>query len=388
MIAKNLALPIRTESQSYASQGVCDDFVSRLLLFKIVLPACLICLSVSLLSLSFPITATRPEIQWMPWLLSLFVFGLAHGGIDHQLPTLLGGITMKRRSVVSFVAWYLCLMIAVLMIWRWIPDAGLVLFLLMSAYHFGQGDLYWSSAFGLHRTLRAKTEPTGRGSTYLPVILLIARGSLPAIIPFLFFPDQFTEITRHLGTQLTGVNIQGWAGVTALRHGLMVGVFLFTFGQIMISLHLAYARYKVRDAATVRAAITEIAETGLLLLLFTSASPILTIGTYFLVWHSPRHVVRLILLTKPLQELVSQGQLGLALIYFHRRALPLTAAAGGLLMLLWAAISSYHISAAVLITSAFLFVSAITFPHFLIVLWMDAKQSIWGGNSQPKGATR
>lgn len=388
MIAKNLAQPIRTEAQTCAAQDDCDDFASRLLLFKVVLPAGLICLVVSLFSLSFPITANRPEIQWLPWLLSLFVFGLAHGGIDHQVPTLLGGITTKGRNVVSFVAWYLGLMIAVLMIWRWIPDAGLILFLLMSAYHFGQGDLYWSSAFGLHKTLRDKTEPAGSVATYLPVIFLTARGSLPAIIPFLFFPDQFTEITRHLATQLTGVNLQGWAGVTALRHGLMIGVFIFVIGQIMISRHLAYARYKVRDAASVRAAIIEIAETGLLVLLFTSASPILAIGTYFLVWHSPRHVVRLMLLTKPLQKLISQGQLGLALIYFHRRALPLTAAAGGLLLLLWAAISRHNISASALITSAFLFVSAVTFPHFMIVLWMDAQQSIWGGNNQSKGAIR
>lgn len=388
MMAKNLAQPSRTELHPPASHGTCDDFISSLLLFRVVLPAWLICLSVALFSLSFPTIANRREIQWMPWLLSLFIFGLAHGGIDHQVPTILRGISMKGRNFVSFVAWYLSMMIAVLLLWHWSPDAGLILFLLMSAYHFGEGDLYWSSLFGLHNTLRASAEPAGKMSAYLPFIFLLARGSLPAIIPFLFFPDQFTEITRHLAAQLTGVKIQDWAGATSLRHGLMMSGYLFVFGQIMISLQLAYARYKVRDAASVRAAITEIAETGLLLLLFSSVAPILAIGTYFLVWHSPRHVVRLMLLTKPMQTLILQGQLGQALILFHRRALPLTAAAGGLLLLLWAAISSYQVSAAVLITSAFLFVSAITLPHFMIVLWMDAQQSIWGGNNQPKGATR
>lgn len=388
MIAKNLAPSIRPELYSPASQGMGDEFIARLLLFRMGLPAGCLCLLIALFSLSFPTLANRSAFQWLPWLLSLFIFGLAHGGIDHQVPTMLRGIIMQGRNLVLFVALYLSLMMVVLMIWRWNPEAGLILFLLMSAYHFGQGDLYWSSAFGLHHALRAGTEIAGRRALHLPFLLLITRGSLPAILPFLFFPNQLAEITRLLSVQLRGVKIHDWLGATALRQGLIIGLLLFVFGQIIMSLRLAYARHQIRDAATVRAAMIEIVETGLLLLLFICAPPILAIGTYFLVWHSPRHVVRLILMTKSMQGLISQGQLGSALILFHRRALPLTAAASGLLLILWVTISRFQLSTAVTITSAFLFVSAITFPHFMLVLWMDTRQSLWGRNIRLKGETR
>lgn len=388
MIAKNLALPIRTESYPPASQGMGNDFIARLLLFRIALPAGCICVLIALFSLSFPTLANHHAVQWLPWLLSLFIFGLAHGGIDYQAPTMLRGIGMQGRNLVLFIALYLSLMMVVLMIWRWNPDAGLILFLLMSAYHFGQGDLYWSSAFGLQNALRAGTKIAERRTLYFPFILLITRGSLPAILPFLFFPNQLAEITRLLSVQLGGFKMHDSVEATALRQGLMMGLLLFVCGQIILSLRLAYARHQVRDVATVRAAMIEIAETVLLLLLFTSAPPILAIGTYFLVWHSPRHVVRLMLMTKSMQGLISQGQLGQALILFHRRALPLTAAASGLLLFIWAIISRFQLSPAVTITSAFLFVSAITLPHFVLVLWMDARQSLWGSNNRPEGATR
>lgn len=388
MIAKNLAPSIHPESSSSVLPIIGDDFIARLLLFRMVLPAGCLCLLIVLFSLSFPTIVNHPTIQWLPWLLSLFIFGLAHGGIDDQVPTMLRGVVMQGRNLVIFIALYLSLMMVVLIVWRWNPDAGLILFLLMSAYHFGQGDFYWSSAFGLHHALRNEMKPAERWSHSLSFFLLITRGSLPAILPFLFFPNQLAEITRLLSVQLSGVNTHVWMGTATLRQGLMIGLFVFVSGQVLMSLRIVFTRYQVGNAATVRAALIEIAETCLLLLLFASAPPILAIGTYFLVWHSPRHVVRLMLLTKSMQGLISQGQLGFALILFHRRALPLTAAACGLLLILWAMVSRFQLSAAVLVTSAFLFVSAITLPHFILVLWMDARQSLWGNHNKPKGAIR
>ncbi len=380
MIAKS----VYTQARQPMSKESCDDFVSRLLLLRVVVPSWLGCLVVALFSLSFPTIANRAEVQWLPWLLSLFIFGLAHGGFDHQVPTLLRNITMKGRHLVFFVIGYLLLMIAMLLIWVWSPGLGLLLFLLMSAYHFGQGDLYWSSEFGLQNLLRAGTESAGNLRSFLRGVFLTARGSLPAILPFIFFPDQFLNLTAPF----TSRKILEWASASTVRQGLMIGIGFFLACQIALSLQLAFIRYNRDQTATIRAALTEIAETGLLLLLFRSATPILAIGTYFLIWHSPRHVVRLMLLTKPLQALISRGQLRAALLQFHRRALPLTVVAGGLLLLLWVAISQYQIAAAVILTSAFLFTSAITLPHFLIVLWMDTAQSIWGRSNLAQGVKR
>jgi len=73
-------------------------------------------------------------------LMGLMAVGIPHGALDAVTEMEVGG-----ESPLRFYARYLGIMIAVLGLWWWTPTAALMLFLVASAWHFGQADgLMWS----------------------------------------------------------------------------------------------------------------------------------------------------------------------------------------------------------------------------------------------------
>ncbi|PSR14005.1 MAG: hypothetical protein DA408_06960 [Bacteroidetes bacterium] len=98
----------------------------------------LVLLSLSLVLLS----------QWLPgtmWatitalLLVLFI-GIPHGAADHRIFQQLYAARFGQRALVLFYVGYLGLMALVLIGWYLWPTVALGAFLLLSAYHFGQGN--------------------------------------------------------------------------------------------------------------------------------------------------------------------------------------------------------------------------------------------------------
>lgn len=81
----------------------------------------------------------------LPALLAGMVFpGLPHGALDHCLE---GSMPLTGWPLLRFVARYLALMAAVLLLWLVSPWLGLALFLLSSAWHFGETDTREWEAF-------------------------------------------------------------------------------------------------------------------------------------------------------------------------------------------------------------------------------------------------
>ena len=68
--------------------------------------------------------------------LAMSSIGIAHGAIDH----ILSKSTFKKSDTV-FISRYLLAMIIIAIVWFWQPNLGVVLFLLISALHFGQTQL-------------------------------------------------------------------------------------------------------------------------------------------------------------------------------------------------------------------------------------------------------
>lgn len=342
-------------------------------------PARAACLLVAALGFFLPEIARRPEVQWAPWLLSLVLLGLPHGGIDPEIPGLLSASQKDSKQKLLFYTGYLSLMAAMLLLWRLSPSLGLSVFLLSSAYHFGQGDLYWSSAHGYIHWLR-KMEGAGRSGRLLYQGLFLAvRGAMPVFWPLLVFIEQYQEIGRGLAEELSrpGMAPLEWAGEH--RNYLLLALGLSIGAQAAFQFGLAR---KHRGMGRPQGAAGEIFEMISLLLLFTFAPPVLATGTYFIAWHSARHVGRLMLLADPSKSAVLNGETARGLIGFHRRALPLTGVAAALLLLLAAALYRNDLSRAQVVTPVFLFVSAITLPHLALVLWMDHAQRIWRGQSR------
>lgn len=342
-------------------------------------------LAVGGVSLLLPGWVAHPAVQWAPWGIALLCFGLAHGGIDHRLPWEKTMVVRERsrRSMVLFQLAYLGGMGATLLLWWASASLGWVFFLALSVYHFGQGDLYWSRRFGLLSQVELDINTSGWGSRLYGGGYLLLRGALPVLLPLLLFPDDFRVITREIGAEAGQGALIDWRFTTggglsaeAIRTGV-AGMLVWQWGGALW-LVLRHRR-RAGFARVARESIVEAGETLLLLWLVSLAPPILSIGTYFLCWHSPRHVARLVEIMPGLrQRLVGGGTPVRALMAYHREAAPMTLAAAALFLLLWGASLLGEITPSQLVAPAIVFISAITVPHVLIVSRLDRFQRVWG----------
>lgn len=64
----------------------------------------------------------------------MLTLGISHGAIDH----LLVNPTIRGKELLLFIGKYLGIMGTYLLVWVLFPLVGLLLFISMSAYHFGQ----------------------------------------------------------------------------------------------------------------------------------------------------------------------------------------------------------------------------------------------------------
>jgi Brp/Blh family beta-carotene 15,15'-monooxygenase len=69
-------------------------------------------------------------------MIGLLLIGIPHGALDHFT----NAIDQEKRVTFKFVIRYLSLMAIIFLVWVWSPLFALVLFLIYSAWHFGQTD--------------------------------------------------------------------------------------------------------------------------------------------------------------------------------------------------------------------------------------------------------
>ncbi|NBP05960.1 MAG: hypothetical protein EBV15_07035 [Bacteroidetes bacterium] len=76
-------------------------------------------------------------MQWFLLSAGLLAVGIPHGAVDH----LLGTGKIHARPAWGFILKYLGIMLIYLLLWQMLPSVALVIFLLYSAFHFGQSDI-------------------------------------------------------------------------------------------------------------------------------------------------------------------------------------------------------------------------------------------------------
>lgn len=100
--------------------------------------------------------------QWIWFFIIMVTIGIPHGAIDH----LLANPQIGKKELYTFIKKYLMIIAAYILIWYVFPKTALVLFILMSAYHFGQ------SHFIKDKSVRNKNATYfSLGAFYLCVIL-------------------------------------------------------------------------------------------------------------------------------------------------------------------------------------------------------------------------
>ncbi len=285
--------------------------------------------------------------QFLPFIIGMVFLGLPHGALDHLAPLRLLHRRLTWRYLVLFVLGYGALVVVYLVFWRFWPGGALVAFLLLSWLHWGQGDAYFLQVFA------GQAHPSSAAERLL---VWAVRGGLPIVLPVLAFPLIFTQVAE---------GILGWYGPSGgwVLAGPLRAVGLALFGAILVT-YLGRSWRRDRKAFGL-----DVGETILLLTYFWLVPPILAVGVYFCVWHSARHVGRLTLLDSRPDEPLSRCLARQAI-----QALPMTLGALALLAGLFVWHGRHHVSAEDFVYLYLSLIAALTFPHFLLVLWMDRQE--------------
>ncbi|MBJ7470973.1 MAG: Brp/Blh family beta-carotene 15,15'-dioxygenase [Solirubrobacteraceae bacterium] len=316
----------------------------------IALPGYAALAAATILTLAAP-AAVEAALYW-PLLASLVVFGLPHGAVDHHVPKRLG-VPSKQRAL---VAWYVGLTAAGIGLWWIAPWLALGLFLLVAAVHWGAGDLW----FALHLSGRADF-----GRPWRVAAFVAARGLLPVALPLLVHPAAASEGTGAI-LRAVGVQSAGWAPSGEVR---LVGLALVALA-VLAAVAASVLDHRGQPHQR-RARRIDIGELALLTTVMVVVPPVFAVGVYFVAWHAPRHVARLMTRDRAQAGLIKTGHVPAALVAWHREAAPLTLVSlvglALLAMLGW----RMPMEQSAVVGASLALIAALTLPHALVVTWMD-----------------
>ncbi|WP_084509878.1 Brp/Blh family beta-carotene 15,15'-dioxygenase [Haloplanus natans] len=327
-------------------------------------PAWLTVAAVGLGSVVVTVTGLAPDlplwVRYLPLAASLLLFGLPHGAVDHLAPTRAAGrpTTLRSMAVVGLV--YLTLGGAYAALWVVAPVASAALFVALTWLHWGQGDLYALDALGSSHLDSAGV----RASTVL------VRGGLPMLVPLLRYPERYRAVVDAwvalFGRDLTAA----WLVAPDTRLALCAGFAALTVGTLA-------AGYRAGDAGW----RLDAAETLLLWAYFLVVPPLVAVGVYFCVWHSLRHVGRLMGVDGGARAAFRDRGTLAALLRTGADATPLTAVSvlviGGV-----AVVAGVDTAPRVLAALYLVFIAVLTLPHVAIVTWMDRVEGAGLGRKQ------
>jgi len=302
-----------------------------------------------------------PVVQLVPLVASAVVLGLPHGAVDHLAYPRVEGDPITLRAVGVVVGVYVCLGAAYAAVWFLAPLLAFLVFVALTWAHWGQGDLYALLTFADADHLRTRTQRA---------LAVLVRGGLPMLVPLLSFP----EVYRRVATAFVGlfgsasVADAAWLFAADTRLALAVGYGLLTAAT------LALGAVRAEDRTPW---LVDAGETLFLLAYFAVVPPILAVGVYFCVWHSYRHIARLVLLEAGSLTALSDRRLWPALGQFAREAAPLTAVSLALLGALYLVVPRQPGDALGLVALYLVLIAVLTLPHVAVVSWMDHRQSVW-----------
>ena len=87
------------------------------------------------------IHAIPEDIQWFFFGSVLLLFGIPHGALDHLINQKIQESGKTKFSHWRFHLKYMATIAAYILLWNFFPMTSFVLFLLISAFHFGETDL-------------------------------------------------------------------------------------------------------------------------------------------------------------------------------------------------------------------------------------------------------
>jgi beta-carotene 15,15'-dioxygenase len=267
--------------------------------------------------------------------------GIPHGALDHWAGR---DVFAAERAghgwVIKFFVIYLGIGAVFAVIAWWFPVLAWIAFLLVSAAHFGTGDV------------RDETET----ASWRFVDVAVAGGAI-IMTPYLLYPQEVAKLFAWI-TFTAPEPWQQFATNSFVRISLPLlaaGWFCYKFFS---------ARVKLDEPARQPPLLLEVA---VIVALFAAVKPLLAFSIYFALLHAPRH-------TLVLASRLRTRERGRDVIWVLLQGVPLTlitVAAGGVLywwIASFASASAGHpgIDTAGIVRAVFWVLAALTFPHMWI----------------------
>jgi beta-carotene 15,15'-dioxygenase len=289
----------------------------------------------------------------LPWIVSLFLWGLPHGAADHFLLARLVSGRSSLPVVLYSALSYLAVAVLVFIFWSWQPVWAFTGFILLTLVHWGAGDLWWSWT-------RDSSLFPDRGSK---IFFLLWRGALPMLVPLVVAPESY----RLTAEAATGFWPHGhdWMWLESSTSRIIAGF-------VVLALGIGYWWRSPRNAGNHRNHQEDLS----LLLFFIVVPTLPALGLYFTFWHGWRHVLRL-------QGKVNGGKDQCLGVSFWKDTW-LTTAISLALLVVMAFSLSLKVSFLALLGLYLVLIACLTVPHTLVVTWMDLKNGIWQLEAQPK----
>ena len=214
----------------------------------------LLTLNFGLFSLLFKIPYS---VELTVFVLLMIVLGIPHGATDHIVFFSKKNTTSQKKSWAYFLKIYLGIMLAYALAWYILPLVCFIGFLLFSAYHFGQSQLYY---FEIKKT------------KWLKLILYICWGNVLLLSILGFNAEETLSI-------LSKTPFFELIQFVLIHFTYFLGVSLAIVSLLLLSLVL-------KSKVSFLKVLQEIVLLVLLLFLCWSTSLLWSFAIYFALWHS------------------------------------------------------------------------------------------------------
>jgi Brp/Blh family beta-carotene 15,15'-monooxygenase len=260
--------------------------------------------------------------------------GVPHGAVDHLVPEWLLGRRLPVAQAAAGLIAYVTTAAGFFWFLRVAPLPSTVVFLVVSAAHFGAGDVEFHA---LRRAETPRYRPLAVAAFGLPTVALPIAVHVDQVEPVLsaLAPGLATLVGPEVRILLVTVTVAA-AAITAWRASM------------------AGDRHLVLDLIV-------------LVAVFTFAPPLAAFAGYFGFWHAARHVGRLLSLDPRNAADLANDRIGRPLWRFARlAALPTVASLLVLAGLWWGAGGAEG-----LVSAHLGLLAALTMPHVAVVAWLD-----------------
>jgi Brp/Blh family beta-carotene 15,15'-monooxygenase len=279
---------------------------------------------------AYVVGSPPPTVQLVILAAAVTIVGLPHGALDHLVGRQLFAPTLGRRWWVVFGLLYLGLAGTMASIWLAFPLAALVIFLGLSALHFGWDDPLW----------------VRRSTGIWDAVEHTSVGALPIVLPTWLHAAEVTVIFGWMMPAAQPLDAEVVGAIAACAASIVLPVAGLRFVRLLLD----------RPAAPAAAA-----ELAAIVVLHVVAPPLIAFLTYFCGWHSIRHALEL-------ADDLEPGRLRAGLRRFVREAAPMTLTTVAAALLVSAALTLTDVAVdSVLASVIFIGLSVLTVPHMAMM---------------------